>query len=102
MSITLKSHPSPSKRKFAGIFRLLGRISFWIHILLGGAAAITIVLVMLSRDFSDTNNPYIGLGIFLAVCSILAVGFRVYWTYRYTGLARLLQSPDVFIPRKLR
>lgn len=101
MAIPLKSHSSPSKQKFAGIFRLLGRISFWIHVLLGGAAGITLLLVMLSRDFSDASNAYIGFGIFLAICSILAVGFRIYWTYRYTRLARLLQSPDTSVhPQK--
>ncbi|KST66766.1 DUF3611 family protein [Mastigocoleus testarum] len=94
MSIPLKSASPPSKQKFAGVFRMLGRISFWAHILLGGAAGIIILLVMLSRNFSNANNSYIGFGIFLAICSILAVGFRIYWAYRYTRLARLLESSD--------
>ena len=94
MSTPLSDSPSPTKREFARTFRLLSRISFWLHIFLGGAAGITLILVILSRSFSDIANPFVGLGIFLAIASLLLVGFRVYWAYRYTRLAKLLRSRD--------
>lgn len=85
---------TPTKQEFARTFRLLGRISFWLHIFLGGAAGITIFLAIFSRNFSNTTNPFVGLGIFLAVCSLVVLGFRIYWAYRYTRLAKLLRSRD--------
>ncbi|MBV6625754.1 MAG: DUF3611 family protein [Rivularia sp. (in: Bacteria)] len=85
---------SPSKQEFAGVFRLFGRISFWAHLLLGVVSGILLLLVMFSRNFSEINSAFIGFGIFLAVCGVVAVGFRVFWAYRYTRLAKLLQSPD--------
>ncbi|MDY6783094.1 MAG: DUF3611 family protein [Cyanobacteriota bacterium] len=94
MSTPLSNSPSPTKREFSRTFRLLSRVSFWLHILLGGAAGITLFLVILSRSFSEIANPFVGLGIFLAIGSLLVVGFRVYWAYRYTRLAKLLRSRD--------
>lgn len=89
-----KTSSSPTKKEFAGTFRLLGRVSFWIHLLLGVVAGIMLLLVMFSRNFSDINSAFIGFGIFLAVCGVIAVGFRIFWAYRYTKLAKRLQLPD--------
>ncbi|MDJ0736494.1 MAG: DUF3611 family protein [Nostocaceae cyanobacterium] len=95
MSIQLQSNPSPpSKQKFAHIFRILGRISFWVQLFFCTAAGIMLLLVIFSNNFSQGSNTYIGLSIFLAICSIITVGFRVYWAYRYTSLAKLLQSAN--------
>ncbi|MGB6296394.1 MAG: DUF3611 family protein [Rivularia sp. (in: cyanobacteria)] len=89
-----KTSSSPSKREFAGTFRLLGRISFWAQLLLGAVAGIILLLVMFSRNFSDINNPFIGFGIFLGICGLVALVFRIFWAYRYTRLAKRLQLPD--------
>ncbi|MEM6752160.1 MAG: DUF3611 family protein [Cyanobacteria bacterium P01_C01_bin.38] len=89
-----KTSSSPSKREFAGTFRLLGRISFWVHLLLGVVAGIILLLVIFSRNFSDINSAFIGFGIFLGLSGVVAIGFRVFWAYRYTRLAKRLQLPD--------
>ncbi|MBW4534385.1 MAG: DUF3611 family protein [Pleurocapsa minor HA4230-MV1] len=83
----------PDKSKFANTFRILSRISYWIHILLGSISGITLLLVFFSR--SATNNGT-GVGIFIAVFSLIALGFSVYWAYRYRQLAKQLQrvNPD--------
>ncbi|MGB3756420.1 MAG: DUF3611 family protein [Rivularia sp. (in: cyanobacteria)] len=95
------SSSSPSKKEFAGTFRLLGRISFWVHLLLGVVAGVMLLLVMFSRNFSDINSAFVGFGIFLAVGGVVAVGFRIFWAYRYTRLAKRLQLPDSNLhPRK--
>ena len=96
-----KSLSSPSKQEFAGTFRLLGRISFWIHLVLGTVAGIILLLVIFSRNFSDINSPFIGFGIFLGICGVIAVGFRIFWAYRYTRLAKRLQLADTNLhPKK--
>lgn len=88
------SSSSPSKREFAGTFRLLSRISFWVHLILGIISGILLLLVMFSRNFSDINSAFIGFGIFIAACGVIAVGIRIFWAYRYTRLAQRLQLPD--------
>lgn len=86
----------PSRKKFAGIFKALSRVSFWLHLALGGGAAVLLVVASLSRGFSDqANSALIGLGIFLIICALLMLCFRAYWAYRHARLAKRLQLPGI-------
>ena len=95
-----KSAPSspnknlPSKRKFARIFRILSHISYWIHLILGVISGVTLLLVVFSRSATSSGT---GIGTFIVMFSLLALGFRVYWAWRYRQLAKKLQrvNPNV-------
>jgi len=84
----------PDKNKFARTFRILSRISYWIHIILGAISAVTLLLVLFSRSATSSGT---GIGIFIAMFSLIALAFRVYWAWRYSRLAKKLQrvNPDV-------
>lgn len=85
----------PSKRKFARTFRLLSRISFWIHLVLGIISGLTLLLVSFSRTTTESSaTTGTGVGIFIAIFSLIALGFRVYWAWRYRILAKQLQLAD--------
>lgn len=85
----------PSKRKFARTFRLLSRISFWIHLVLGVISGLTLLLVSFSRSTTEgSSTTGTGIGIFVAMFSLIALGFRVYWAWRYRVIARKLQRVD--------
>ena len=85
----------PDKRKFAKTFRLLSRISYWIHLILGVVSGITLLLVSFSRSTTGGGTTSgTGVGIFIAVFSLIALGFRVYWAWRYRVIARKLQRVD--------
>jgi hypothetical protein len=85
----------PTKQEFAVTFRIIGRISYWIHLLLGVTSGITLLLVILSHNFStQSNNPIIGFSIVLTVSALITLGFRVYWVWRYTRMANLLQQAN--------
>ena len=85
----------PDKRKFAKTFRLLSRISYWIHLILGVVSGITLLLVSFSRGTTEGGTTSgTGVGIFIAVFSLIALGFRVYWAWRYRVIARKLQRVD--------
>lgn len=86
-----KTNQLPSKRKFADTFRLLSRISYWIHLILGVVSGIILLLVTFSRNTAD-NTSTVGIGIFIAMFSLIALGFRVYWAWRYSQLAKKLQK----------
>ncbi len=81
----------PNKQKFARIFRTLSRISYWIHLILGAISGVTLLLVFFSRGASNSGT---GVGIFIAMFSLIALGFRVYWASRYRQLAKKLQRVD--------
>ncbi|MDJ0569960.1 MAG: DUF3611 family protein [Pleurocapsa sp. MO_192.B19] len=79
----------PDKQKFACTFRLLSRISYWIHLILGSISGITLLLVVFSRSATNSGT---GVSIFIAMFSLIALGFRIYWAYRYRQLAKKLQK----------
>ena len=84
----------PDKSKFARTFRLLSLISYWIHLILGVISGVTLFLVVFSRSATSSGT---GMGTFIVMFSLLALGFRVYWAWRYRKLARRLQrvNPNV-------
>lgn len=89
-----KTEKLPSKQKFAETFRLLSRISYWIHLILGALSGITLLLVTFSRTTTDESRTGAGFSIALAILSLFALGFRVYWAWRYRQLAKKLQRPN--------
>jgi Protein of unknown function (DUF3611) len=90
-----KSSELPTKQEFAGNLGFIGRISYWIHLILGVGSGITLLLVAFSRGFADGGqNVFIGFSIVLAIAALIAVGFRVYWTFRYTRMAKSLQQSN--------
>lgn len=89
-----KTEKLPSKQKFAGTFRLLSRISYWIHLILGALSGITLLLVTFSRTTTDESRTGAGFSIAIAILSLFALGFRVYWAWRYRQLAKKLQRPN--------
>ena len=84
----------PSKQKFAGTFRLLSRISYWIHLLLGAISGVILLLVIFSHNSTDTYTTGISLGIVVAGLSLIPLGFRIYWALKYRTLAKTLQQAD--------
>lgn len=90
-------------RQIASTFRLTGWISFWVQLVL---AVVSTVVLLLFGIFSRSSapgasNPGTGFGIFFAVCGLLALGGSIYVAFRYTRIARELQSPNPnFRPRK--
>ena len=84
----------PNKRKFAKTFRLLSRISYWIHIILGAISGLTLLLIILSRSTTSSSSIGGGIGVFFAMFSLIALAFRVYWDWRYRALAKKLQRVD--------
>jgi Protein of unknown function (DUF3611) len=90
-----KSSGLPTKREFAGNLRIISRISYWIHLLLGIASGIGLLLVSFSRGFADESRTvFIGFSLLIAFASLIAVGFRAYWALRYTRMAKQLQQPN--------
>lgn len=84
----------PSKKKFAQTFHLLSRISYWIHLILGAISGVTLLLVIFSRSATESTSASAGVSIFIAMFSLVALGFRIYWAVRYSNLAKKLQRTN--------
>ncbi len=93
-----ESQPSPtSLRGIAQAFRLTGWIGFWIQLVLAVVSGVVVLLfIIFSRNPSSANasNPGTGLGIFLAIGGIVALGVSIYCAFRYVRIGQKLESPN--------
>lgn len=102
MQNKLNSPNLPDKAKFAGVLRLLGQISYWIHLMLGAASAIILGLIVFSRRLSTpADNTGISISIFLTIASLVALGIRIFFAWRYSRIAKQLQSGASMQPNRL-
>jgi hypothetical protein len=78
----------------AKTFARLGRIGFWVQVVLG---AIPVVLMLYVFTFSGTTSgPRVGLPVveYLTLVSLLVLVFTTFWFHRYTRLAKTLADPS--------
>jgi Protein of unknown function (DUF3611) len=85
---------SSALQEIAQAFRLTGWISFWAQLVLGVIASVILGFASLSRDTADQRTVGTGLGIFFAVGAVIALAGSVFWAFRYTRIARQLQSSN--------
>ncbi len=81
-------------RQIAFNFRLTGWISFWSQLVLAVVSSVVLLLfaVFSNNSTNKASNPGTGLGIFFALCGLAVLGGSIYWAFRYTRIARQLQS----------
>ncbi|NJK52083.1 MAG: DUF3611 family protein [Leptolyngbyaceae cyanobacterium SU_3_3] len=92
------------------ILRAAGWFGFWLNLVFVAAASLMLMFAIAGRSFNQAvvnpipgapinpalpaTTPGMGIGIFWAVCSILALLFSVYLAYRQTRFAKRLQHAD--------
>ena len=92
MQDLLNSQNQPSKQKLAVFFRVLGQISYWIHLIFGATSAIILGLIIFSLRLGEsTNNAAINVSIVFTIASLIALGIRVFFAWRYSRMAKQLQ-----------
>ena len=95
MQNKLNSPSIPPKKRFSNVFRLLAQISYWIHLILGATSGIILGLIIFSRKLGEpADNAAIKVSIILAVASLIALGFRIFWAWRYNRMAKQLQLAE--------
>ncbi len=79
-------------------FNKVGWIGFWAQVVLGVVAGAIFLFVLLftssegngNAQGSDGTIP----GVFLAILGLLLLGLSIFWSFRYTRLARQLATTD--------
>ena len=93
MQDRLNSPNIPGKQKFAGVFRFLCQVSYWVHLILGATSAIILGLIVFSRRLgTPANNTAISVSIVLTVSSLVVLGIRIFFAWRYSKMAKQLQT----------
>ncbi len=81
--------------EIAQTFRLTGWISFWAQLVLGVIASVILGFASLSRETAPNQaTAGTGLGIFFAVTAVITLAVAIFWAFRYTRIARQLQSSN--------
>lgn len=88
--------PSSPLQQIALTFRLIGWSSFWIQLVLGVVSTLVLLFASLSRDVGPANqsSPGTGVGIVFAVSGVITLGLGIYLAFRYTRIAKRLQSAN--------
>lgn len=73
-------------------FQRAGWVGFWMQLVLGVIAAIT--LLFAGPSTRQLNNPGSGFGLFFTMAGTVALGLSVYWNFRYPRIARQLRTTD--------
>ncbi|MBW4506309.1 MAG: DUF3611 family protein [Scytonematopsis contorta HA4267-MV1] len=97
MTSNLKSHlPAPTKQRFAATFHVVRQISVWVQLVLGTVSSLALFLAIFSRNLAvqASTNSVMEFGVFLGLIGILVLSFRIYLSFRYRRLDKLLQSPN--------
>lgn len=99
----------------ANVLRLTEWLLFWVQLGLAIASGIMLVFAASGRNFSQAvttpvpgavrtwqgTTPGLGIGIFWAVCGIIALFVSLYFAFRLTRLARRLRHPNPTVhPRR--
>lgn len=85
---------SPAQQKVISTFRLVGWIAFWVELGLAVATGLVLLFAVSGRNFATQTITGIGIGIFWAVCGVIALCFSVYVAFRYTRIAKGLRNPN--------
>jgi hypothetical protein len=85
---------SPKLYGIANTIRLTGWITFWLQLGLTVVTSLTLLFAFTGRAFADQPNPGLGIGVFWAVCGVIALLFSVYWDFRYTRIGKRLANPN--------
>lgn len=93
----LNHSSSPILQRMANIFRITGWIGFWVQLILAVVSSLILLFAAASggrNDRLNSTNPGTGPGLFFTLGGILVLCFSIYWSFRYTRIARQLQAPD--------
>ncbi|MBC1212607.1 DUF3611 family protein [Trichormus variabilis ARAD] len=95
-SSTVSGMPSvaPTLYGIANTIRLTGWIILWVQLGLAVVTGLVLLFASTGRGFTDQPNAGLGIGIFWAVCGLIALLFSVYWDFRYTRIGKHLANPN--------
>ncbi len=82
--------------KIVRALKIAGWIGFWAQSVLAVISTLILLFAIVTRNAgnSEQSNPGTGVGLFLAFLGLVAVYVSIFWSYRYTLLAKKLRLSD--------
>lgn len=80
----------------ANTFRRLGRLGFWVQVILGSFPVLLMTYIFIFTGTVKLSGTRAGLPVveYLTVLNLLVLLFTTVWFYRYPGLGRRILDPE--------
>ncbi|BAU65950.1 hypothetical protein STA3757_33490 [Stanieria sp. NIES-3757] len=88
------SAPSTKIQKVSNNLKQLGRIGFWLQIVLGVVSTVLLLVAAASVFGNKEKTSGIELGIFCAFCGVILLAVGIFFSFRYIQIANKMQSVD--------
>ena len=90
---------SANPQKIAKAFSRLGWIGFWLQVVLATLPIILMIYVLFFCPSASIQRSGIGLTDFLGLLGLAILFFTIFWSYRYTRLAKGMADPEKRPPK---
>ncbi len=90
--LTPSSSLPPAVRQVSTNLKWSGIIGFWVQLVLGVVSSV--ILLLASTGSQDQTSKGTGFGLFCAACGLIALALGIYFAFRYSTIAKMLQNPD--------
>lgn len=81
-------------QRASSILRRIGRIGFWLQIVLGVISAVLLLIASASLFSNRQRTQGIEIGIICAFVGVVLIGAGIYFSWRYIRIANLMQVSD--------
>jgi hypothetical protein len=88
------SAPSTKIQKVSSNLKQLGRIGFWLQIVLGVVSTVLLLVAAASVLGNKQRTPGIELAIFCAFCGVILLAVGIIFSFRYIQIANKMHSVD--------
>ncbi|MGC9527116.1 MAG: DUF3611 family protein [Limnospira sp.] len=83
------------------ILRISGMAGVSLQFIAAFVAILSLIFTSTGRGVADDTNPALGIGVTFAVIGLIAAGFGIFFSFRYTQIGKQLLTPtSVAQPKK--
>jgi uncharacterized protein DUF3611 len=94
MSTDYANQPIAHPEQLSRDFLRLGRLGFWMQVILLIVPLLLLLYVLVLRTPDPTRTSSVDLANYLSIGSLALLAFTTFWFYRYIGLADMIADPD--------
>ncbi len=90
---------SSKPQRIGKAFSRLGWIGFWLQVVLATLPILLMIYVLLFSGSAAVQRRGIGLSGYMSLIGLLILFFTIFWSYRYTRLAKRMADPELRPPK---
>ena len=92
------SSSSSTIRRLSFAFKWAGMIGFWTQLVLGVISTVMLLLAITNR--TERNSSGTGFSLFCAVCGLICLTVGIYFSFRYSKMAKSFEATNGTRPKK--